>query len=490
MLRRLLIHTSNYAVANVLVTLAGLISFPIFTRLFDVSQYGLLNLVSATLGIMVGVGKLGLQTSVVRFYAEASAGRAAFSEQTYVSTALLGMLATGTFAASALLLISEVLPASFWNDARMRDLLILTSVLVLVRVLDSCLINMLRAQERSGVYAVYLVARRYGGLSIVLFVLFNLMSGLQGFYAGTIAAEVFSLAVLVAIVLKGRRIRFADFSPTLMRALLAFALPMALYELGSMLVAQGDRYVIQSLLGSDALGVYAAAYNFSEYAQSALLFPFGMAMAPMLSRAWETQGAAATSRFIETALHFYVLAATAVLFGMAAMGADALELLASSKYMAGATILPWVMAGMVMDGANSMLGAGLYLRKKTVTVMLLVVCAAVVNIALNFLLVPLHGIMGSAFATLMTYAGLTTGVAVCSRRYLPVRPPWMLIVKAVVCGAAMYFAVVEIHHDVLVVSIALKLIVAGLTYGSLVLLCDDRARGAAMSLRQRVLGAR
>jgi O-antigen/teichoic acid export membrane protein len=485
MLQRLLGHASNYALASVLVTLAGVISFPIFTRIFSVSEYGLLNLVSSMLGLMVGLGKLGLQTSTIRFFAEVEGGKSDLTEDAFISTALLGMVVAGACATIAVVLFSELVPGWFWSDPRLRGLMILTSVLVLVRVVDSCLVNVLRAQERSGVYGIYIVARRYGGLAIILLVIFNMLPGLRGFYVGTITAEALALVTLAWFVLRGRTIRLRNYSPKLMRAMLAFGLPMAAYEMSSLLLAQGDRYVIQGLLGGAALGVYSAAYNFSEYVQAALLFPFSMAMAPMLTRAWEREGSTATRHFIEHALHFYILAVGAVLFGMAAVGGEALELLASKKYVPGAVIIPWVMLGMALDGANGMLGAGLYLNKKAKTVMALVICATVVNLGLNFALVPRQGILGAALATLITYFGLTTAMARFSRRYLNIQIPWLHALKACACGLAMYAVTAQIEHHTLIVSVGLKVVGAGLTYLVLVLAFDRRSREAIASILDR-----
>lgn len=486
MLRRLLGHASNYALASVLVTLAGVISFPIFTRIFSVSEYGLLNLVSSMLGLLVGLGKLGLQTSTIRFFAEAEGGKSDITEDTFISTALLGMIVTGSCATIAVLLFSELAPGWFWSDPRVRGLMRLTSILVLVRVVDSCLVNVLRAQERSGVYGAYTVARRYGGLAIILLIMFNMLPGLHGFYAGTITAEALALLTLGFVVLRGRSIRLTSYSPKLMRAMLAFGLPMAAYEMCSLLLAQGDRYVIQGLLGGDALGVYSAAYNFSEYVQSALLFPFSMAMAPMLTRTWEREGKVATRHFIEHALHFYILAAVAVVFGMAAVGGEALELLASKKYVPGAVIIPWVMLGMALDGANAMLGAGLYLNKRAKTVMALVVCATVVNLGLNFALVPTQGILGAAVATLITYGGLTTASALFSRRYLEIQIPWLHAVKASACGLVTYLVTAQIENHNLIISVGLKLVCACLTYLILVLAFDRRSREAIKLIPSRL----
>ena len=73
MLKRLLAHTSYYTIGSFLAALASIVSFPILARIFTVEDYGVLNLISTTLTVAVGVTKLGLQHSIVRFFGEIKA---------------------------------------------------------------------------------------------------------------------------------------------------------------------------------------------------------------------------------------------------------------------------------------------------------------------------------------------------------------------------------------------------------------------------------
>ena len=45
-LKRLLVQASHYSFASLLSTLAGLISFPLLTRIFSVADYGVMNLIA------------------------------------------------------------------------------------------------------------------------------------------------------------------------------------------------------------------------------------------------------------------------------------------------------------------------------------------------------------------------------------------------------------------------------------------------------------
>jgi O-antigen/teichoic acid export membrane protein len=79
-LRRLFVQVSHYSVASLLTTVAGLISFPILTRIFSVDDYGRMNLISATLTVAVALGKTGIQHSIVRYRSEIREGKGRFIE--------------------------------------------------------------------------------------------------------------------------------------------------------------------------------------------------------------------------------------------------------------------------------------------------------------------------------------------------------------------------------------------------------------------------
>jgi len=490
MLGRLLKHTSTYTIGNLLLTAAGLVSFPILTRTFTVADYGILGLVGATLTLLVACAKLGIQQSVVRFYAEVRAGKLNVTQRQYFSTVLLGMGTVGAIGTALWAPISQILPAALWNDARVSGLLLLTSVLVLVRVLDSAMLNILRAEQRSGLYTVYSVARRYAVLGAAIAAALWVLPGLTGFYAGTVVLE--SCATLTLLVLMFQRYGIGrnEFSPALFRSMVAFGIPMIAFEIGGILLNIGDRYVIQAHLGADTLGVYSAAYNLCEYVEAILINSFGQAITPMIARAWEESGPRATREFIEQVLHFYLIIAAAIVAGLAATGAGVLEFLASSRYAEGRIVIPLIIAGRVCDGALPIFAAGLFLQKRTRTLMLNVVSCAALNLLLNILLVPRIGMVGSAFATLVSYFVLAFAYLRSSRDHLPIRFPLGHAAKCCAMGLVMYVVLEQIPVADSLYGLAAKIALGALIYVLLAVVLDTRTRQGLSALWARRLKLR
>lgn len=483
MLKKLVVHTSHYTLGSLLVTAAGFISFPFLTRIFSVADYGVMNLISATLMILLGIGKLGVQHSIIRYQSEIQTGRRAFDLATFHATALWGMAGTGLIATLAWLLVSQAIPASWLKDERLPGLFALTSVLIFVQVIDSCLTNVLRAEQRSGLLVGYQVCKKYLGLGLIVAVLLTLARDLRVFYSATITTEVVGVAVLALILFGSGKERPRPspraFSFPLFKEMLQFGIPMMIgYELSGIVLSVGDRYVIQALIPGEPLGIYSAAYNLCQYIQTILIFSLNQAIMPIYMRLWDQKGEAETRSFIDQALRYYVRLCIPVIAGMAAVGPQLLPFIAGEKYQSGTTIIPWVIAGMMVDGANVIVGAGLFIHRQTKIIMRLVLGAATLNIALNVVLIPRMGIMGAAVATLVSYVVLSLLMAVAGSRRLRLGAPWLCVAKTALFSGLMYLAVMHVQVGGRVTTLLTRVAVGALVYGALLLAFDGEAREA------------
>src|SRR5262249_29732814 len=140
---------------------AGLVTFPLLTRLFSVADYGVMNLVAATLTVSVAFGKVGVQQSILRYHSEISAGKGRYSMAQLYATSLYGMMATAVLVMLALVAGTSLAPARWLSDPRLRGLIAIASMLVLVQVTESALINFVRAEQKTALLMKYQVIKKY-----------------------------------------------------------------------------------------------------------------------------------------------------------------------------------------------------------------------------------------------------------------------------------------------------------------------------------------
>lgn len=484
-LRRLAFHTTNYSMVSVLVTVAGLISFPILTRLLSVDDYGLMSLVALLLGLVLAVGKLGLQHAVLRFYGEVRAGKRA-GMQTFVSTSVLGMGMIGLVVTLAWAAVAQSTPASWWSDPRVPAILLLTSVLVVVRVVESAWVNLLRAQERSAALGVYSVVRRYALLAATLGTLFFVSRSLWGLYGAMIVTELLALVALGVVMLRSAPVHPSQFSPPLLRDMLAFGIPMIGTELASILLAMGDRYVIQLYLGAEPLGVYAAAYNLCDYIKATLFVPLASAALPMVLRIWEENGPEQTRQFLMKFFRIYFLVAFPALAGVAAISEELISVLATERYRSGAGVMPIVIAAMALEALVITAGAGLYITKRTRIVLALIAATAVLSVCLNVALVPRIGIEASAWALLICWGALAAASFVFGARYFRLSVPWAAGAKFGALALAMYAVLRAVDFESDVATLLARVGVGVVIYTIGVLLLDRVTRAQARDFLARL----
>jgi len=479
-LKRLLIQASHYGLGSLLTMLAGLVTFPLLTRSFSVGDYGALALIAATVSVSVAVGKVGVQHSILRYHSEIAAGKSTYSLPQFYSTILLGMFGTGAIIGAVVIAATQLAPTSWIGDSKLPTLLAIAAFIILAQVLESALLNFLRAEQKSATILKYQVAKKYVGLALIVVAIVAISRSLSAFYIASLITELFAVLALAYVLFRhGKRPlpSTANFSRPLYRELLSFGIPMLIgYELSGIILAVGDRYVINGMIGRENLGLYSAAYNLCQYVQAVVVTSVGQAVMPIYMEIWAQKGAQETTAFLNRSLRSYVLLGVPVVAGIAAVGPELLPSLASEKYADAGIILPWVMAGMVLDGTTSMLGAGLFIQRKTRTIMAIVLSCAALNLGLNVVLLPRIGILGSAIATMLSYAATSVALAIAGRRHLPTSIPWGTLARAGAASAIMYAAVIHILPGHRLLTVGVRATVGVLVYGLIMLAIDSQVR--------------
>ena len=414
-------HIRNYASAGMISALVGVVQFPIMTRSLSVADYGTLGLIASTLALFVAVGKLGMQHAVIRFFAQVRHANIAFTLGQMNSTVTAVFLAFATVTTLAWLVVGDIVLPRVLESNEVSTLFNIAAGVVFLRLLGSGIVNFLRAQQRSGVVALSLmIARVVNLLFIVLLAVFSDVD-LAGLLVCLLLAEIASFAH--SAWRYGPDFTFArrEISLRLGRAMLVYGAPLMLLESLGLVLRLSDRYVIEALLGVDALGQYSASYNLVAYLDVIVLAALVQAVKPAYVQMWEAEGLDATRAFLSTGLRLFLVLGCPFVAIFSLTSPPLLSFLAGERYAPGTVIIPLITLSFLIEGTVSFLAAGLYIRKETRSLMVWSAVATAVNLSLNFLLVPVMGIVGAALVTIFSYLVFIAGVTLAAFRHLPFR---------------------------------------------------------------------
>jgi O-antigen/teichoic acid export membrane protein len=462
----------------------GFISFPLLTRTLSVAEYGVLNVVMRVALLSVILAKLGLPHAMVRFHADDARSPDRAIVERYYST-LIVTAATGGLAVTVLyLLVTIALPAQMVSRP-VRILLLLGAAIVFGSSLNALLTGVLRAAGRSREYAALQLALKAALIGSYCLMLFLWERTARALLTANAAAEILTAVILTTLFVQRGLMKLSRFDSGYSRTLIRFALPLVAFEMASSVLDTGDRLVIQAMLGSEAVGLYSAAYNVSSYVQDLLFSSLNLALVPMFIKIWADQGKEATSAFLSSSFNDFALVCCLLCCGAAVCSGDALVLLASAKYQQAASMVPVLVIGLVLYTFATFFNAGLYLNGRTGTMAGVVVASAVFNLVLNILFLKRFGIIAAVYATGASYAFLLAGMSWFSFRHLPLRIDWLSLATGILAAVAVAWAVSRLNFGHPAVNVLMKGSISAAGYAGLLLLMNSGLRARVATLIPR-----
>jgi O-antigen/teichoic acid export membrane protein len=383
---------------NILTILAGLLSFPIFTRLLSASDYGLMSLLSTTIYLSIGFGKLGIQQALVRLWKiEDKSNHVTFS------TAFYGVLMISCAVIGVVLLCLSVYMAKIRDENVL--ILALIAGIILFESLKSILINKELVLERPASYNIAKILHKYLSIIITIVLLTTLNNGVDDVFCGFYAA---SVIVFTWLYVSDKKIRpsFKFFDAKLFKEMMVFGFPLLIVELIDQVLSFSDRYFIAYFLDVVAVGQYSAAYNFIFNIQSVVISTFSLTIAPIVVRKYNTDGDAGVHAFLDNSIKYYCCIGSAVALGLFSVGPDVFILLASSRYEQAEPLVKPIVAGYFFYGIYTIAAYKLFIHKRTVLAAIFMTTAAAVSVAANIILLPKIGVMGAAISTFLAYGVL------------------------------------------------------------------------------------
>lgn len=232
-----------------------------------------------------------------------------------------------------------------------------------------------------------------------------------------------SNALQLLLLLPTLRKSTGRFDPSLLRAMLRYALPMLLLGLAGNFNNQADK-VLFPLLFDDPheahsqLGLYGACY---KIAVVMVLFTqaFRYAYDPFIF-AEKKKGEEAAKRAYSSAMTYYFLFTCFIFLGVMAY-MEILKLFVGPKYYAGLPVVPWIMAGQLMFGVYFNLSLWYKVTDRTHWGAILSILGCILTVAIIVLLAPRYGFMACAWASVIANGGVMVVSYFLGQHYYPVR---------------------------------------------------------------------
>ena len=389
--KKLLRNTAVFTVGKFISKLLVLFMTRLYTACLTVEQYSQADLITTAANLLIPLACLGISEGIVRTVAGETDSR---ERRQALFTAGLLVLTVG----SALLGLASPLIRLV---PMFRDTAWLIVIYVLVSNVHSIVSQYLYASGHAALFAGQGILNT--ALTILLNILFLpvLKLGVVGFVSSVIIADGLTTVFLVLYTRLWNdivRLPWWRFR-TLCRELLGFSLLMIPTTICWWITSVSDRYMVTMMYSEEENGLYAVAYKIPTLLTlAATVFD----SAWKLSVAAEKDEKACADFYTKIWRHYLTLAFVggAVLILCCR---PLSHLLVAGDFRPSWVFVPVLTVATVLCSLDTFLGSAYFTKKKPLWSMITAVCAAALNIVLNFLLIPKWGAMGAALATFASY---------------------------------------------------------------------------------------
>jgi O-antigen/teichoic acid export membrane protein len=422
-------QTLVYGLSGVSLQLVGLITLPIFARVFSPQDYGVLELATVGSSVALTLVDAGFASASQRSFYDYDDSRIA-RRRGVISTALLFSTALACLGAVAAILARD--PLSRWLfDGEQHDTLIIVVAVSLPLINAANLTRQtmrLRFRAWRFVISSSLAAFVSAAVGVVAVTAFD--AGVTGVFVGIIVGNALAMGYGV-LAIRGDLSR--SFSRVELRRMLAYGVPLIPTALALWGLAFLDRIMLSRLSTLDEVGQYAVSNRVASGLMLAVV-AFTTAVVPQLLTLYSTDPE------LEKAIRSRVLTylTVALCFGglcLALFAREIVEVLAPD-YPRAYKAVGLLVLSVVAFGVSALTMAGISYTRRSAFFAIGTGVAIAVHVGLNFALMPSIGMLGAAVSTAVAYALLAVFYLVVSQRLYPTRYEGRKVVLTIALASA------------------------------------------------------
>ena len=328
------------------------------------------------------------------------------------------------------------------------------------------LLHFFRARGQVNWYSGFRIWNSVATVTFGILLVMAFRFGVNGLLLGSVLSLSIASPFIWKKAMKEVSLRRKRISLPLTSEMAKYGFPLVIGNLGAWILRLSDRYILEFFRGSKEVGIYAASYGISEKTIMVLVTLFMLASGPISMNIWEKEGTKKSQEFVSRLTRYYLIICLPVMVGLSVLAKPLIGILTSPEYYEGYRIIPLVTLGAFFRGLQRSFQAGPLFYKRTDFIMFSIIASGLLNLGLNFLLIPQYGYMAAAITTFISYVFLLILMIGVSRYLFIWEFPFKSLAK-VVCASAI-MGIVVYHIGSSLTSSTLLNLILGIVVGVVV----------------------
>lgn len=383
-----------YGFGGMISRLIPFLMLPIITRLYPSSEYiGLNDLSTTFIQFAAALAVCGMYDAMFRLFFD---DNKLDTQRKVCSTAMLFVVITTIFFSLLSLIFREMIAEWYFGSSQYVSLVDITIIGFLVNSTNQIISAPTRIQNKRKIFLFTNTISPLISYTVAIPLILN------DFYilAMPIATVISGITLEISFgIMNAQYFKVSSFDKSKLRELLKVGLPLMPNFLVYWIYNSADKVMISQLLDTSATGVYSVASRighisnliYTAFAGGWLYFAYSTMndddQIQLKSNIFEYLGAVS-------------FAATIPLMAVSKLG---FQILFTKEYYKGYIVAPYLFLSPLLLMLYQVLANQFTIKKKTYLNLLALSVGAILNIILNWIMIPTVGIEGASIATLLGY---------------------------------------------------------------------------------------
>lgn len=362
---------------------------PLYTNVLSTDQYGTAELVFTIGQLALPFISLTIFDALLRFGLMKDGHR---EDSLYVATLVFIIGSLATVALTPLLSLYK--PVSEWKWY--------LCAYVIASFFSSNTLIYLKIKDKNKLYAILSILQAFLLAICNILFLVVLRIGIPGYLLSTIISM--SLTAVFAFFLGGMvgDLKIAKFDKKLLIAMVSFSAPLIVNNVSWWLIHSSDKIMIEWFLTAGSLGLYTAASKIPSLLN---------VVTTIFNQAWglssiKEYDSSNDDRFYTNVFKYFAIIIFLMCMMIILITKPFMSVYVGAEFRTAWHFVPILLLSAVFSGISSFCGSLYSAVKKSRNVMFTTLIAGVINILINYLLIPHIGVYGAAIGTLSAYVSI------------------------------------------------------------------------------------
>jgi len=408
-----------YIVPAIITRGLSIFFFLLYTRVLNPVDFGSLDLLLIFAAIVNLTIALEVSQGVARFFAAESDSD---KKVGYSSSAFWFTFACYSIFSPLIFFLSPFVATFIMGQPGLQLVFQVGIIYIWVNGLFYLVQNQFRWELRSKNYAIVSLVMAFVTAAVSIWLAYFHNWGLLGLLIGMVTGCLTATVLGLWWLRTSFRFRF---DTVLLKEMLAFSAPLVFSGIAVWVNLYVDRMMINHLLSIEEVGLYGIGYRLASIA-GLLMVGFQGALTPLVYAHYQNHD---TPRQLERIFRLFLTFALLVFLALTLFAIDILALMTTPAFYGGAVVVIFLVPAILLSNMY-IFSPGIGIAKKTHLIVWINIFGGLLNVVLNYLLIPRMGIEGAGFSTILSYLVIFSAYTVIGQRFYRIPHNWLKIFAA------------------------------------------------------------